>query len=76
MVDAFLHSLNPLSLNSDQHQSSPNNIHILAREMVIRIYKMITKGKNALICYQTLSTNSLRKSMKISMENVYVDIET
>ena len=37
---------------------------------------MITKGKNALICYQTLSTNSLRKSMKISMENVYVDIAT
>ena len=37
---------------------------------------MITKGKNALICYQTLSTNSLRKSMKISMENVYVDIGT
>ena len=37
--------LNPLSPNSDQHQFSLNNIHILPREMVMRVNKMITKGK-------------------------------
>ena len=34
-----------LSPNSDQHQFSPNNIHILPRGMVIRVNKMITKEK-------------------------------
>ena len=34
-----------LSPNSDQHQFSPNNIHILPRGMVIRVNKMITKQK-------------------------------
>ena len=33
------------SPNSDQHQFSPNNIHILPRGMVIRVNKMITKEK-------------------------------
>ena len=37
--------LNPLSPDSDQHQFSPNNIHMLPREMVMRVNKMITKGK-------------------------------
>ena len=37
--------LNPLSPNSDQHQFSLNNVHILPREMVMRVNKMITKGK-------------------------------
>ena len=36
---------NPLSPNSDQHQFSPNNIHMLPREMVMRVNKMITKEK-------------------------------
>ena len=36
-------SLNPLSLNCDQHQFSPNNIHMLPREIVMRVHKMITK---------------------------------
>ena len=40
----------------------------------MRVNKMITKEKNALICYLTLSTTFLRKCMKISMENLYVDI--
>ena len=31
---------------------------------------MITKGKNALICYQMLSTNYLRKCMEISLEDL------
>ena len=34
--------VNPLSHKSDQHQFSPNNIHMLPREMVMRINKMIT----------------------------------
>ena len=34
-----------LSRNSDQHQFSPDNIHMLPREMVMRINKMITKEK-------------------------------
>ena len=37
--------LNPLSANSDQKQFSPNNIHTLSRDKVMRINKMITKGK-------------------------------
>ena len=34
--------LNPLSPNCDQDQFSPNNIHMLPREMVMRVNKMIT----------------------------------
>ena len=36
---------NPLSPNSDQHQFSPNNIHMLPRGMVMTVNKMITKEK-------------------------------
>ena len=36
---------NPLSANSDQKQFSPNNIHTLSRDKVMRINKMISKGK-------------------------------
>ena len=38
-------SINPSSPNSDQHQFSPNNIHMLPREMVMRVNEMITKEK-------------------------------
>ena len=34
--------INPWSPNSDQDQFSPNNIHMLPREMVMRVNKMIT----------------------------------
>lgn len=34
---------------------------------------MVTKGKNALIFYQILLTNSLGKFIKISLNNFYVD---
>ena len=34
--------INPLSPDSDQDQFSPNNIHMLPREMVMRVNKMIT----------------------------------
>ena len=37
--------LNPLSPDSDQHQFSPKNIHMLPREMIMRVIKMITKEK-------------------------------
>ena len=38
-------SVNPLCVNSDQHQFSPNYIHTLSRDKVMRINKMITKEK-------------------------------
>ena len=38
-------AINPLSPNSDQHQFSPQDIHRLSREMVMRIKKIITKEK-------------------------------
>ena len=38
-------AFNTLSPKSDQHQFSPNNIHTRSREQVMRISKMITKGK-------------------------------
>ena len=63
----------PLSPNSDQDQFSLNNIHTLSRDLVMRIYEMNTYCF-ALIFYQILSTHSLRKYIKISLENLYVDI--
>jgi len=38
-------AINPLSPNGDQHQFSPNNIHTLSRDKVMRIYEMINKEK-------------------------------
>ena len=67
-------SINPLSPKSDQHQFSPNNIHTLSREMVKRIInQMITNGKMLDLLLNSLNL-SLRKCMKISLENLYVDI--
>ena len=40
-----LQEVNPLSPDSDQHQFSPNNIHMLPREMIMRVNKMINKEK-------------------------------
>ena len=37
--------LNPLSPNSDKQQFSPNNVHTLSRDKVVRILKMIVKEK-------------------------------
>ena len=67
--------VNTSSPNGDQHQFSPNNIHTLSRDKVMRINEMITKRENALIFYQILSTTSLKKCIEISLENYYVDIE-
>ena len=45
-VDGYLFTyFNPLSPNSDQHQFSPDNIHMLSREMVTRVNQIITKEK-------------------------------
>ena len=43
MVSSFF--INRLSPNSDQQQFSPNNIHTLSRDKVMRINKMITIEK-------------------------------
>ena len=45
----------------------------MSRDLVVRIDKMNTYWF-ALIFYQILSTHSLRKYKKISLENLYVDI--
>ena len=43
LFQAFtLMSLNPLSPNSDHLQFPPNKIHMLPREMVMRVHKMVT----------------------------------
>ena len=42
--------------------------------MFMRVHRIIDQGKKSLIFYQILSTNSLRKCMEISLENLYVDI--
>ena len=42
---SLIQEVNPLSPDSDQHQFSPNNIHMLPREMIMRVKKMITKEK-------------------------------
>ena len=64
---------NPLRPNSDQDQFSLNDIHTMSRDLVMRIYKM-NAHCFALIFYQILSTHSLKKYIKISLENLYVDI--
>ena len=37
--------INLLSPNGEQHKFSPNNIHTLPKEMVMRVNKMITTEK-------------------------------
>ena len=40
-TNVILPLFNPLSPNTDQQQFSPNNIHTLSRDKVMRINKMI-----------------------------------
>ena len=40
----------------------------------MRINKMITQKENAFISSEILSTDSLRKGMKITVENLFVDL--
>ena len=62
---------NPLSLNGDQHQFSPNDIHTLSKQSLWELIKWSWK-----IFYQIFSANSLRKCIELSTENLYVDIGT
>ena len=68
----LLISFNPLSPNSDQRQFSPNNIHRLSSSSM-RINQMITKRK-IFDLLSILPTNSVRKCIEISLENLFVDI--
>ena len=43
-IASVLVLVNPLSLNSDQHQFSPNNINTSLTEKIMKITKMITEG--------------------------------
>ena len=43
-IPSVLVLVDPLSLNSDQHQFSPNNINTLLTEKIMKINKMITEG--------------------------------
>ena len=45
LCQAIYYPFNPLSRNGDQDQFSPNDIHILSRDKVMRITEMITKEK-------------------------------
>ena len=56
------------SRKSDQHQFSPNSI--IKRKVYENEWSL---RENALIFEQILSTNSVRKCMEISLENLYVD---
>ena len=43
-IASVLVLVDPLSLNSDQHQFSPNNINTSLTEKIMEINKMITEG--------------------------------
>ena len=62
------------SPKSDQHQFSPHNLNTLSKEKVMRFNKMITSRIILWSFIKILTTNSLRKSMEISLENLYVNI--
>ena len=44
-LEPYSKRVKPLSPDSEQDQFSPNNIHMLPREMVMRVDKMITQEK-------------------------------
>ena len=70
----FVKDINPLSPKSDKRRFSLNNINTQSRNKVVRINEKNHKRENALIFYQILSTNSLRKCIETSLENFYVNI--
>ena len=65
--------VNPLSLKGDQHQLSPNNIHMLQRWMVMRVNKMITKEK-MLWSFIKLSQLILLRNVWRSVWRIYMRI--
>ena len=44
-ITRFLLEFNPVNLKFDHHQFSPSNLHTFSREIVVRIIKVINKGK-------------------------------
>ena len=62
---------------SDHYQFSPYKLYqyIIKRKVYENKYDDHLR-ENALIFEQILSTNSVRKSMEISLENLYVDKRT
>ena len=65
--------INPLSPKTDKHQFSPYIISMQSSEEVMRIDKMIQR-KNAQIAFHIPPTNSVKKCIEISFENLYEDI--
>ena len=62
----------------DQHESSPYNINTKASEKVMRINKMITKGKFLSLILKIYPSQpihpTMRKYAEIIQENLHVDI--
>ena len=74
-VYSFFISFNFLSPKSIQHElCSPSSINAWLREKVTRINEMITKWNMLWSFDQILPTNSLRKCMVTSLENLCMDI--
>jgi len=44
-ISPKLPDLNPVNPKFDQHQFSPSNLNTFSREIVVRIIKVINKGK-------------------------------
>ena len=44
-ISTKLPELNTVNLKFDQHQFSPSNLNTFSREIVVRIIKVINKGK-------------------------------
>ena len=65
--------LNPLGPNSVQDQFSPYNYPYTVKGISYENQKNDHPREFTLIFEQILSTNSLRKCMEISLENLYVD---
>ena len=63
---------NPISAKSDKHQFSPNITNMQSIEKITRIDITHHQKGNALV-FQILSSNSVRKCIEISWENLYVD---
>ena len=63
---------NPISAKSDKHQFSPNITNMQSIEKITRIDITHHQKGNALV-FQILPSNSVRKCIEISWENLYVD---
>ena len=66
--------LTPLSPNSDQHQFSPNDIHTMSRDQVMRTIKMITNRVVTKISSCRVNTRSRQgiKRLGISFGSIFL----